>query len=230
MKTPSYRWLLLVVFSLAVLGSVANSAVESEPGTLVTERFTSNVLRNTRTGLNPERTLKVYLPPGYSKSTKAYPVVYYCHSVFQSSEQVVADGKIEKLLTRGFASGVVPEFIFVVGDYTSPTTGCLYENTAATGRWIDYTVEELVPYVDGRFRTLRRPESRGVAGEMMGGRGAFMLAMMHPELFSVLYAMNPVGTGTGLLPFKRIPTGRKSFARNRSRNCRTIISRSFLLR
>jgi pimeloyl-ACP methyl ester carboxylesterase len=199
----------MVAFSFATLASVAHSAVAAESGSVVTERFTSTVLRNTRTGVSPERTFKVYLPPGYSKSTKAYPVVYYCPSVFQSPEQVLADGKIEKLLARGFASGVVPELIFVVGDYTSPTTGSLYENTTATGRWIDYTVEELVPYVDRKFRTLRRPESRGVAGEMMGGRGAFMLAMTHPETFSALYAMNPVGTGTGLLPIQTYPNWQK---------------------
>jgi pimeloyl-ACP methyl ester carboxylesterase len=40
---------------------------------------------------------------------------------------------------------------------------------------------------------------------MMGGRGAFMLAMRHPDTFSILYAMNPVGTGLGLLPVQTYP-------------------------
>jgi pimeloyl-ACP methyl ester carboxylesterase len=181
----------------------------TKQGTVVTEKLVSTLLRDTRTGLDPNRSIKVYLPPGYAQSGKPYPVVYYCHSIFQSPEQVFADGNLVKLLERGFANGVVKEFILVVGDYTSPTTGSLYENTPATGRWLDYTAEELVPFIDRRFRTLRQPNSRALAGEMMGGRGALLLAMRHPELFSAVYALNPVGTGTGLLPIQSYPNWQK---------------------
>jgi len=44
---------------------------------------------------------------------------------------------------------------------------------------------------------------------MMGGRGAFAHAMQYPDLFSVLYAMNPVGTGTGVLPIQTYPNWKK---------------------
>jgi hypothetical protein len=108
---------------------------ETKHGTVVTEQLVSTLLRDTRTGLDPNRSIKIYLPPGYAQSNKSYPVVYFCHSIFQRPEQVFADGNLVRLLERGFAKGVVQEFIFVVGDYTSPTTGSLYENTPATGRW-----------------------------------------------------------------------------------------------
>lgn len=190
---------------------------DANHGTVVTERFISDVLRETRTGLDSNRSIKVYLPPSYSRSDRSYPVVYYCHSIFQSPEQVLSDGNLIKLLEQGFANGVVDEFIFVVGDYTSPTTGSLYENSPATGRWLDYTVQELVPFIDSKFRTLRQAESRALAGEMMGGRGALVLAICHSEVFSSVYAMNPVGTGTGLLPIQAYPNWQtilhaKSFA------------------
>lgn len=182
---------------------------DANHGTVVTEGFISDVLRETRTGLDSNRSIKVYLPPSYSRSDKSYPVVYYCHSIFQSPEQVLADGNLIKQLERGFASGIVKEFIFVVGDYTSPTTGSIYENSPATGRWLDYTVQELVPFIDSKFRTLRQAESRALAGEMMGGRGALVLAICHSEVFSSVYAMNPVGTGTGLVPIQAYPNWQK---------------------
>jgi enterochelin esterase-like enzyme len=187
----------------------SRSENEQNHGTVLTERIVSKILRETRTGLDSNRNIKVYLPPSYSRSDKSYPVVYYCHSIFQSPVQLLADGKLLKLLEQGFANGIVREFIFVVGDYTSPTTGSLYENSRATGRWLDYTVQELVPFVDSKFRTLRQAESRALAGEMMGGRGALVLAISHSEVFSSVYAMNPVGTGTGLLPIQSYPNWQK---------------------
>lgn len=191
-----------------IVAQVRGTAAEIKNGYVVTEHFTSKILRDTHTGLNLNRNIKIYLPPGYAASGKSYPVVYYCHSIFQGPDQVFA-GTMVKLMEQGFANGIVREFILVAGDYTSPTTGSLYENTVSTGRWLDYTAEELVPFIDSTFRTLHGANSRALVGEMMGGRGALQLAMRHPELFSLVYALNPVGTGTGLLPIQAYPNWQK---------------------
>jgi hypothetical protein len=194
---------------LMLLSLTLAAAAQEQKGTVVVERFTSTILVNTKTGVDPARNVHVYLPPGYASSGKAYPVVYYFHNIFSGPAQVLADGRFVGLIEDAFSAGAIQEFIVVVGDYTSPTTGSVFENTTATGRWLDYTVEELVPLIDQRFRTLRRRESRGLAGEMMGGRGALMLAMRNPETFGCVYAMNPVGTGTGLLPVQTYPKWEK---------------------
>ncbi len=200
---------LLSAFIIVLFSARPTHAAPEMHGTVVTTPLVSEILHGTRTGLDVTRHPHVYLPPGYADSAMAYPVVYYCHSVFQGPEQVLADGRLVKLLERGFAEGIVPEFILVVGDYTSPTTGSLYENTPATGRWLDHTVEELVPWIDRNYRTLRRAGSRAVVGEMMGGGGALLLAMHYPEIFGSVYAMNPVRMGTGLLPIQAYPNWQK---------------------
>ncbi len=41
------------------------------------------------------------------------------------------------------------------------------------------------------FRTLATRESRGIAGHSMGGYGAFKIGMLHPEVFSSIYALSP---------------------------------------
>ena len=61
-------------------------------------------------------------------------------------------------------------------------------------------MKELVPFIDAHFHTLRQRESRGVAGDFVGGRGALITAMMYPDIFSVVYALHPVATGTGWIP------------------------------
>jgi pimeloyl-ACP methyl ester carboxylesterase len=199
-----------IIFLFAIITlPLANVFSQSHSqGFIVTRNLNSTVLRGTRTGLDSNRLIKVYLPPTYN-SGKTYPVVYYFHSVFSSAEKTLADGNLVKLIEYGFANRIVHEFILVVADYSSPTTGSLYENTIATGRWLDFTVQELVPFIDRNFCTIRSRDSRAVVGEMMGGRGALMLAMTSPDVFGTVYAMNPVGTGTGVLPVQTYPDWKK---------------------
>jgi pimeloyl-ACP methyl ester carboxylesterase len=199
---------IIFVFAIITLPLANVFSQSRSQGFIVTRNLNSTVLKGTRTGLDSNRLIKVYLPPTYN-SEKTYPVVYYFHSVFSSAEKTLADGNLVKLIERGFANRIVHEFILVVADYSSPTTGSLYENTIATGRWLDFTVQELVPFIDNNFRTIRSRDSRAVVGEMMGGRGALMLAMTSPDVFGTVYAMNPVGTGIGVLPVQTYPDWRK---------------------
>jgi S-formylglutathione hydrolase FrmB len=186
---------------LAAWESWGRLPAETPRGTVVDEAFVSTVLQDNRIGLKPERTIKVLLPPGYAKSTRRYPVVYFLHNAWWSPRQMFEDGRAQQLIERAWAEGVVQEFIFVVADYTGPTTGSLYENSPVSGRWIDYTVNEVLPLIDRKYRTLARRESRAVVGDFFGGRGALKLAMSKAELYSVAYAMHPVATGAGDIPW-----------------------------
>jgi enterochelin esterase-like enzyme len=199
----SLKYALWVVFGLfATSSAMARSPVAEPPhGTVVDEPFVSTVLRDNRIGLKAERAMMVYLPPGYAKSGKRYPVVYFLHNAWWGPRQMFEDGNMQRLLGRAFSEGVVREFILVAADYTGPTTGSLYENSPVSGRWIDYTVEEVVPLIDRKYRTMARRESRAVVGDFFGGRGALKFAMVKADVFSVAYAMHPVAAGLGELPW-----------------------------
>lgn len=207
MKHARYFMLTVVLICVDCAGLWGQPAIkrvmadEVNRGTLLTEQVTSSILKENKIGLNPNRNIKVYLPPGYANSGKSYPVVYFFHSIFWNIEKMFENGNMVKLLDRGIAKGVVRDFIFVAADYSTPTTGCVYENSPVSGRWLDFTVEELVPYIDSHFRTIKHRNSRALTGDFMGGRGALKLAMTHAELFSVAYAMHPVATGIGQLPW-----------------------------
>jgi S-formylglutathione hydrolase FrmB len=67
-----------------------------------------------------------------------------------------------------------------------------------TGKWEDFAVKELVPYIDTNFRTLGSRDSRGLLGDRIGGYGAIRIGMRHPEVFGAVYALHPVGTGSGI--------------------------------
>ena len=49
----------------------------------------------------------------------------------------------------------------------------------------DYIALELIRYIDHWFPTIRNASGRAVAGLSMGGYGALMLGMRHPDVFSV---------------------------------------------
>jgi S-formylglutathione hydrolase FrmB len=192
-------WILVVLLAASTMARAQNGAPPR--GTVVDEPFVSTVLRDNRIGVRPERAIKVYLPPGYAKSARRYPVVYFLHNAWWSPRQTFEDGRMQRLLERGFANGIVREFIFVAADFTGPTTGSLYENSPVSGRWLDYTVDEVVPLIDRKYRTLARRESRAVVGDFFGGRGALKLAMVKADVFSVAYALHPVAAGSGDLPW-----------------------------
>jgi enterochelin esterase-like enzyme len=83
----------------------------------------STILKENLIGLDSNRTIKVYLPPGYQDSKRSYPVVYYCHSIFSTAEKLLEDGKLVNILEQAFSNNVIQEFIFVAADYSSPTAG-----------------------------------------------------------------------------------------------------------
>ncbi len=198
------KLIYMLLFTALMNLNVNVFAQEVKHGTLVTETLSSTILRENRTGLKPDRSVKVYLPPGYAESGKSYPVVYYFHNIFWSPEQMFEDGNLVNLIERGFSNGMVEEFIFVAADYSTPSTGSIYENSPISGRWLDFTVEELVPFIDNKFRTLPHRDSRALTGDLFGGRGALKLAMVHADVFSVAYALHPVATGIGSLPWSTL--------------------------
>ena len=142
----------------------------------------------------------VYLPPGYARaSAKRYPTLYLLHGYSGRPEEWVKNGHQGMNLTPEMdsliAKGVAAEMIVVVPNARNAYLGSFYTNSPVTGNWEDYIYRDLVTYIDNRFRTIAKPAARGIAGHSMGGYGAFMLAMKHPDVFGSVYALAPCCLG-----------------------------------
>jgi hypothetical protein len=185
--------LIAALVLLAVLPAAARSQ-----GRLVHARVASESIRHNVIGVSAERGVTVYLPEGYDGGTGRYPVVYYLHNLFEDDRTLYARYDAKALFDRAIRDRVVPGVIVVSADFGTPLGGSLYTNSAVTGNWEDFLVRELVPYVDATYRTLASVASRGLAGDRMGGYGAIRIAMRHPDVFGSVYALHPVGTGSGL--------------------------------
>jgi S-formylglutathione hydrolase FrmB len=64
--------------------------------------------------------------------------------------------------------------------------GSQYMNSPAVGRYEDHLIQELVPYVDRRFRTTGARAGRGIMGHSSGGYAALVHGMRHPDVFSAV--------------------------------------------
>ncbi|HWJ95205.1 MAG TPA: alpha/beta hydrolase-fold protein [Telluria sp.] len=159
-------------------------------GRIVIESFQSSVLADNPLGDPSRRDIPVYLPPGYdSAAQRRYPTVYLLAgfngrgTVFLNDTP--GDENIAQRLDRLIGSGAIAPMIVVMPDCLTRLGGSQYINSAATGRYEDHLVHELVPYIDRSYRTLASRDARAVAGKSSGGYGALMLAMRHPDVFGL---------------------------------------------
>jgi len=64
--------------------------------------------------------------------------------------------------------------------------GSQFVDSPGTGRYHSYLCEEVVPWVDARYRTIADRDSRAIAGKSSGGFGAMITPMLRPDLFGAL--------------------------------------------
>lgn len=159
-------------------------------GTIVLERFNSKVLKNNPLGDPSEREFPVYLPPSYGKSGRRYPVVYLISGftgkgIMNLNVSYLSENIFERL-NRLIESNVMKEMIVVMPDCITKFGGSQFINSAATGKYEDYLIKELVPYIDDKYDTIRKNTSRAICGKSSGGYGSVVLAMKHPDVFGLM--------------------------------------------
>jgi hypothetical protein len=197
---------LFAVALSAIALSGAFTVAQSAQGHIVDRQITSTNFADNRIGVSPVRKMVIYLPPGYNSSSRRYPVIYFLPNPFEENYRFDFDHRgAQSLFDRAIAESAIKEFILVAVDMNTPLGTSWYVNSSATGNWEDFMVQELVPYIDANFRTLPSRDSRGIAGIFIGGYGAIRFGMRHPDIFGSVYAMHPVGTGTGVGLSAEIP-------------------------
>ncbi|MEJ2668652.1 MAG: alpha/beta fold hydrolase, partial [Deinococcales bacterium] len=179
---------------MTVLG-LAITAVASN-GTTVEAVVHSVELEHNLLGDSPDRTVSIYLPPGYSTDTNTlYPVLYLLHGYGEDNNAWLLSFNVSNAANTLITNRSIQPLIIVMPDARNAYGGSYYVNSPVTGNWEDFIARDLVSYIDTHYRTIPRPESRALAGYSMGGFGALYIATKHADTFRVVYAMNPYATG-----------------------------------
>jgi len=193
---------VLIVFWLfgAVFAGLGQQATAPAPiGKLVEIKVPAPSLKNNLLGEPNELTVSVYLPPSYAAAPmRRYPTLYLLHGFLGNDKSWTLNGyqgmNLASVMDGHIREGKLRELIVVIPNSRSNYGGAFYINSKVTGNWEDYIYRDLVQYVDEKYRTIPTAESRGIAGHSMGGYGALVLGMKHPEVFSVVYALSPCCT------------------------------------
>src|SRR6516165_7481612 len=175
--------------------STAETAPSAPAAALEHIKVHGKFLEGNLEGDSPDRDVAVYLPPNYARNRhRRYPVVYFLHGYTDSSAEWYGPTKhwinLPTVLNRALAEPGNRDMIFVTPNAFTRYRGSFYSNSVTTGNWEDFIVDELVPYIDARYRTIPDVASRGLAGHSMGGYGAIRIGMRHPETFSSIYLLS----------------------------------------
>jgi S-formylglutathione hydrolase FrmB len=95
---------------------------------------------------------------------------------------------VVELVDDLFASGGAPAAIVVFVDAWTSLGGSQFLDSPATGDYHTYLCEEVVPWVDSRYRTIPERERRAITGKSSGGYGAMVTPMLRPDLWGGLAA------------------------------------------
>lgn len=159
-------------------------------GTTKCLRHKSEILHANPLGDPHVRDLFVYLPPDYHESGRTYPSVYCLTGFTGRGKMLLNDNafspNLAERMDKLIASGFVKPMILVMPDCFTYYGGSQYINSTATGNYEDYLTQEIVPFVDGNFRTIADQKCRAVMGKSSGGYGSLIMGMRHADLFGLV--------------------------------------------
>jgi enterochelin esterase-like enzyme len=164
-------------------------------GNVVVLEHVSKVLQGNRLGDPHVRKLAVWLPPQYDEGAsrgrgKRFPVLVDMVGFTGSGLSHVAwrnfDDNVPERAARLIAERKMAPALIVFPDCFTALGGNQYINSSAVGRYADYLVREIVPFVDREFRTLAAREHRGCFGKSSGGYGAIIHGMKYADTWGAV--------------------------------------------
>ena len=186
---------------LACLLFLTLTGLQAQPaviGPVRTEPFVlgiTDIIRSTV--MNEERTLNIYLPPGYNEQDSVrYPVIYLLDG--SVDEDFIHMAGLVYFLGFPWLNLCPPSIVVGIAnvdrkrDYTFPTTVEKdkkdFPTTGGSAAFIRYLGEEVIPYIQSRYKT---NSTSTLIGQSFGGLLATEVLFTHPDWFSKYLIVSP---------------------------------------
>lgn len=153
--------------------------------------------------LDPVRDVIVYLPPGYEEDgRRQYPVLYLQdgQNLFDAATAYTGqEWEVDEIAQRLILDGMITPLIIVgiyntgehrIDEYT-PTFDQKQKKGGKANQYGRFITEELKPFIDSRYRTLKGVGHTGLGGSSLGGLVSLYLGIKYPQIFSKLMVMSP---------------------------------------
>ncbi|TAK80569.1 MAG: enterochelin esterase [Betaproteobacteria bacterium] len=165
---------------------------KGDPGKVVVLEHTSEILKDNPLGDPHLRKVAVWLPPQYDgwRGRMRFPVLYDLVGFTGSGLSHVGwkpfGDNVPERAARLIREGKMGPAIIVFPDCFTALGGNQYVNSAAIGNYADYLTQEIIPFVDGEFRTLPGREHRACFGKSSGGYGAILHGMKYAKYWGAI--------------------------------------------
>ncbi|MGB4843203.1 MAG: alpha/beta hydrolase-fold protein [Ferruginibacter sp.] len=148
--------------------------------------------------LNRNRRIWVYLPEGYSKTKKRYPVLYMQdgQNLFDAATSAYGEWGVDECLDSLIKAGK-PACI-VIGIDNGPKRFNEYNpyefqnfGKSEASEYVEFMVETLKPFVDKKYRTLPDRENTIIAGSSLGALVSYYAMLQQPRVFGKAGIFSP---------------------------------------
>lgn len=129
----------------------------------------------------------IYLPFDYETSARYYPVVYMLHGGEENDTEWIDLGEANLTADESISNRIIPPLILIMPDAGMSRYINNYDNSV---RYEDFFFKEFIPSIESRYRVKAEKRFRAVAGLSMGGYGALVYALRHPEMFAACVAFS----------------------------------------
>jgi S-formylglutathione hydrolase FrmB len=154
-------------------------------GRILTLAHRSEVLAGNPWNDPVDREVSVYLPHGYEESGSPYVALWDLAAYTNAGPGHLNwrnhGENLPARLDRLIGSGAMAPAVVVIPDCYTSLGGNQYVNSPAVGRYADYLVDELVPFIEDRVNVVRGRRGRALFGKSSGGYGALYHAMVYPQ-------------------------------------------------
>ncbi|MEP6789654.1 MAG: alpha/beta hydrolase family protein, partial [Acidobacteriota bacterium] len=168
------KYCLVWAMCLAVsIIPIAGRSYAQSPGAPQEQKFASKLMAH-------DMPYRVILPNGYDDKVNAtvkYPVIYLLHGLTGHYTNWADKTKLSDYASKHSFILVMPEGND--GWYTDSVS-------VPNDKYESYIVKELIPEIDGKFRTMANREHRVIAGLSMGGYGSLKFGLKYPDMFSLV--------------------------------------------
>jgi len=173
------KFFYLTVFSLLL------PAFSAMAGKVVTDSLEIKVL-----GASVK--YNVYLPSGFDKSDKQYPVIYMLHGLSDTYTSWVERGGMQTVADELIGTGELREVVIIMPNAGGPDIHNTWNGYFNMPGWNyeDFFFKEFLPQVERKYRIISDKGHRAVMGLSMGGGGSTVYCQRHPDMFSSCYAMS----------------------------------------
>ncbi len=134
------------------------------------------------TFLNNSRTIRIYTPPNYNSSSDSFGIIIM-HDGLEYVSLASMHNVLDYLIHKNEIEPIIAVFIPPVNRTQE------YAGNQIT-QFSQFVVNEVLPYIERKYRIKKSPQFRAVAGASNGGNISLYLALNYPNIFGNVAAQS----------------------------------------